>query len=106
MYQLFDVFIHVPIDKEVEAFGQIYVEALAAGIPSIFTLSGVASEFIKHEHNALVVEYENENDIYNALIRLIQNQSIREKLITNGKIASERFNLNKMISKLEELYDH
>ena len=43
LYKLFDIFIHVPISPELEAFGQTYVEALAAGIPSVFTLSGIAN---------------------------------------------------------------
>ncbi len=43
---------HVTIGKHYEAFGQIYVEALAAGIPSVFTLTGIAPEIIEHEHNA------------------------------------------------------
>ena len=40
LYKLFDFYIHVPINKEIEAFGQTYIEALASGVPSIFTLSG------------------------------------------------------------------
>ncbi|MBL0097760.1 MAG: glycosyltransferase [Bacteroidetes bacterium] len=46
LYSIFDYFIHAPIDPSVEAFGQVYIEALAAGIPSIFTLSGIAPDFI------------------------------------------------------------
>jgi glycosyltransferase involved in cell wall biosynthesis len=40
-----------------EAFGQTYVEALAAGVPSVFTPSGVAPEFIEDGRNALVVPF-------------------------------------------------
>ena len=57
LYQTFHLYVHTPINAEVEAFGQTYIEALAAGIPSIFTLSGVASEFIEHKKNALVVDF-------------------------------------------------
>ena len=42
LFQLFDFYVHVPVNNTCEAFGQTYIEALAAGIPSIFTLSGVA----------------------------------------------------------------
>ena len=69
LYRLFDVFVHVPIDRKSEAFGMIYVEALAAGVPSIVTLSGVATEFIEADRQALVVPYRDGPAIYEALER-------------------------------------
>ncbi len=54
LYSVFDFYVHTPVDPICEAFGQTYVEALAAGIPSVFTLSGIAAEFIQHDRNALV----------------------------------------------------
>ena len=67
LFQLFDFYVHVPVNNTCEAFGQTYIEALAAGIPSIFTLSGVAGEFIKNQENALVVDFKNTNSIYDSL---------------------------------------
>jgi glycosyltransferase involved in cell wall biosynthesis len=55
LYRLFTLFVHVPVNDHCEAFGQVYVEALALAVPSVFTLSGIAREFIKDEENALVV---------------------------------------------------
>lgn len=104
LYKLMDTFIHVPIDETIEAFGQTYVEALASGIPSIFTLSGVANEFIEHEKNALVVDYKNTEEIKNAIIRLLNDQGIRNKLIEEGKKSSQAFDLKKYIFQLENLY--
>ncbi|MBK9320741.1 MAG: glycosyltransferase [Bacteroidetes bacterium] len=46
LYRLFDIFVHVPVDKFAEAFGQTYVESLASGVPSVVTLSGIACEFV------------------------------------------------------------
>lgn len=104
-YHIFTVYIHTPIDAEVEAFGQTYVEALAAGIPSVFTLSGVASEFIENEKNALVVPFENPEAIYQAIKRLLSDEVLREQLTRQGKKdVKELFNLRKMIQSLENLY--
>ncbi len=106
LYQLFDIFTHVPISKSVEAFGQTYVEALASGIPSVFTLSGIANEFIIDEYNALVIPYENSEAIYYSWIELINNEVLRDRLIINGRNdVAEKFQLNQMITKLEELYN-
>lgn len=105
LYKLFDIFVHVPISKEIEAFGQTYVEALAASIPSIFTLSGVASEFINDKKNAIIVPYKNSEKIYEALNELIINKKLKDKIIQQGKEdVSTLFNIDKTIQKIEYLY--
>lgn len=106
LYHLFDVYIHVPINPTCEAFGQTYVEALAAGIPSIFTLSGVACEFIEHEKNALVVPFKNSSAIYESMIQLLENSELRNHIIQQGKQdVQELFSFNQYISNLVELYN-
>jgi len=104
LYKLFDVFVHTPINSKVEAFGQTYIEALAASIPAVFTISGVASEFIIPNENALVVDYCNSKQIYNAILRLLKDKNLKDKLINNGKRSIQQFDLEKYIEKLELLY--
>jgi glycosyltransferase involved in cell wall biosynthesis len=102
---IMDVFVHVPIDEHSEAFGQIYVEALAAGVPSIFTLSGIAPDFIKNEKNALVVPYRDSDAIYEAMIRLSESKALREQLSINGPLSvKEKYDLPIMIEALDKLY--
>ena len=104
LYQLFDVYVHVPINNHIEAFGQTYVEALASGIPSVFTLSGVANEFIEHRKNALVVNYKNSNEIYYAVDLILSDKELTNSLIENGKKTIKPFNLPLFIQELEKLY--
>ncbi len=104
LYKLFDVYVHVPIDSKIEAFGQTYVEALAAGVPSVFTLSGVANEFVEDKKNALVVDYKNSEEIQNAVLSLLENNILSERLIKKGEEDIKSFNLNSFIKKLETLY--
>lgn len=104
-YPIFDLFVHTPIDTHVEAFGQVYVEALAANIPSVFTLSGIAPDFIKDGKNALVVPFEDSHAIYAAIVKILRNPHLREHLTEEGwESVKERFALQLMIDKLEELY--
>jgi glycosyltransferase involved in cell wall biosynthesis len=105
LYQLFDIYVHVPINSHLEAFGQTYIEALAAGIPSIFTLSGVAPEFIKHKENAIVVNYMNSEEIVDGMKQLLSSNDLKKEMIANGKRSLDAFNLNLFIQKLEELYE-
>jgi glycosyltransferase involved in cell wall biosynthesis len=100
LYSLFDIYVHTPVDPYCEAFGQTYVEALAAGVPSIFTLSGVAREFAMDEPLATIVPFRDSEAIYRAMIALIKNKpknEIKTPYFSN-------FELKNYIQKLIELY--
>lgn len=105
LFKCFDVFLHVPINPKIEAFGQIYVEALAAGIPSVFTLSGVAAEFIADKKNAIVADFNSSDQIYNGIQEIIKNKPLKDLMIENGrKDIQQLFSLSLMIQKLETIY--
>jgi glycosyltransferase involved in cell wall biosynthesis len=106
LFHLFDIFIHVPIDKQIEAFGQTYVESLAAGVPSVFTLSGIANDFAIDKENCLLVPYMNSQSIVDAVQLILDKPLLKEHLIKNGYLAVEKlFSLKYMIKKLENLYE-
>ncbi len=106
LYHVFDIFVHTPIDDASEAFGQIYVEALASGIPSVFTLSGIANELIVDQKNALVVPYKSPEAIHTAMKELLGNEGLAKMLTTQGKKdVAEEFQLAKMILSLENIYE-
>jgi glycosyltransferase involved in cell wall biosynthesis len=105
LYHLFNVYIHVPVNSHIEAFGQTYVESLAAGIPSIFTLSGVAKEFVKNRFNALVVPYQNSEAITNGVLEILKNKQLNQTLTENGKQSVKPFNISIFLDKLEQLYN-
>ena len=104
LYRLFDMFVHVPVDRKSEAFGMIYVEALAAGVPSIVTLSGVATEFIEADRQALVVPYRDAGAIHEALERLLSDEDLRRSLAREGSLAVERFGLERFVEAHALLY--
>jgi glycosyltransferase involved in cell wall biosynthesis len=104
LYKLFDVYVHVPINPQIEAFGQTYIEALAARVPSVFTLSGVATEFIAHEKNALVVPFQDAEAIYQAIMRLLEDGLLRDRLREQGVSDVNRFAISNMIDQLQHLY--
>ncbi len=104
LYHLFDIYVHVPVNPYCEAFGQTYVEALAAGIPSVFTLSGIAREFITEE-NAYIVDFKNSDDIYTKMMAIIAKQKDPDKLFKNGQeVVLKKFTLERYISNLLSIY--
>jgi len=104
LYRLFDVFLHLPIDPRVEAFGQTYIEALACGVPSVFTLSGIAHECIVNEENALVVPYQNAEATADAMLRFLSDKALARRIKENGRLTAKQFDLKIFISRLEDLY--
>lgn len=104
IYKNMDVFVHVPENEYAEAFGQIYVEALAADVPSIFTLSGIASEFIQDRHNALVVGFKDADGIYLALKKLLRDKELQEQLKHNGQQSIVHYSFNRLLNDLIALY--
>jgi glycosyltransferase involved in cell wall biosynthesis len=106
MYQLFDVFVHVPINPVCEAFGQVYVESLAAGIPSVFTMSGIATEFIVPGKDALVVNFENDKEIGVAIKQLVDQPLLASEIAANGrKHVMEMFSLARYKTNLLGFYN-
>ncbi len=105
LYKLFDVYVHVPFDNHSEAFGQTYVEALALQIPSVFTLSGIACEFVVHKKNSIVVNYKSETEIYEAIRFILQNPEFSKSMAQNGNEEVRKlFPIKKMISAFEKIY--
>lgn len=105
IYRLFDVFVQVSTDKSIEAFGQTYVEALIAGVPSVFTLAGIANDFIVDRYNALVVPFHDSGAIEAAIDSLLKQEDLRTGLRQNGRQSVEAlFSIDKMIHSLQNIY--
>jgi glycosyltransferase involved in cell wall biosynthesis len=105
LFQLFDVYVHVPVDEECEAFGQTYIEALASGVPSIFTLSGIAREFITEDY-AEVVPFRDSKAIQNALEKILANPAaFKAKKKIGLKFDQDSFDLKNYINDISNLYN-
>ncbi|HEY6350701.1 MAG TPA: glycosyltransferase family 4 protein [Candidatus Angelobacter sp.] len=106
LYHLFDIFVHVPVAGWVEGFGQVYVEAMAAGIPSVFTKAGIAHELLRHGENSWVVDYESPDQIHKALLALLSNPALCSRLSRQARADVEQeFGLDQHASRLANFYD-
>lgn len=105
LFGSFDCFIHVPTDPTIEAYGQVYIEAMAHQLPCVFTKSGVAVEFAVNNQNCLVVPYKSSEEITRALNRIFTDRSFAEKIAQMGRQkVLESYDVESMINKTAELY--
>ena len=99
-----DILIH---PCEVEGFGRIAIEAMAAGKPVIGPTSGGVSETVKQEVTGILVSPGSVNEFSKATEKLIVDSELRKRLGSNGRIRAEKeFSLNNHVYKLTELYDN
>jgi glycosyltransferase involved in cell wall biosynthesis len=105
LYKLLDVFVHAPIGPAVEGFGQVYIEAMAAGVPSVITCAGIASELARNRENAVVVPYRNSDAIYHGLRDVLDDDVLRETIVQNGRRDARAFTARAMIDGLEAIYE-
>lgn len=103
-YQILDVLVHIPIDPYVEAFGQTYIEAMAAGVPLVCTLSGIGREVCKHQGTAWVVPYGNTQSVTTGILELLENSELRKHVTSNALKEANQFGLPSFIGQLNSLY--
>ena len=74
-----DLFIHVPVNHEVEAFGLVYIEALASRVPCIFTVSGIINQLESPDEFVHVVSFKNSKDILISMKKILGSEGPRKQ---------------------------
>jgi glycosyltransferase involved in cell wall biosynthesis len=96
-----DVFIHVPVGIQDEAFGIVYIEALTSGVACIFTQSGVLNELDDAQKYVTLVSSRDSEAIYSNLRKILLGLSAIRTPIPNAWI--NQFSLEKMAKNYAEL---
>jgi glycosyltransferase involved in cell wall biosynthesis len=68
-----------------DGFGRTLIEAMAVGVPVVAARSGGHEEIIVDYENGLLVEPDNSTATADAVLTILTDSAIRQKLITNGQ---------------------
>lgn len=99
---LMDVFV---LPSEWEGFPVSILEAMAFGVPVIATQVGGIPELIENGETGLLIPPRDPLAIEEAILRLLDNPVLRERLVKNAKkIVSEHFRQERMIEETQKIY--
>src|SRR5690606_30433349 len=83
-----------------ECFALAPMEAMSCGTAVVYTKRSSGPELVEHGETGMLIEPDNIVEISDALITLLTNQSLCEKLSINGKAWVEKmFNINTVVDE-------
>lgn len=89
-----------------EPFARVTLEAMAAGLVVVGTLTGGTGEILRHEVTGLTCAAEDSHDLTHQLKRLFDDPHLRYQLASRGQaIVLERYTLDHMVEQLEDLLE-
>ncbi len=98
--QVSDIFIRPSLS---EGMGNSFIEAMAAGIPVVGTAVGGITDFLKDRSTGVVCKVGDSVDIAQKIKLLVENSSLREKVIKEARaLAFEKYDWNLISKEMKE----
>jgi glycosyltransferase involved in cell wall biosynthesis len=101
IYSSADVFVS---SSTFEGFGLPGLEAMACGVPVVTTDSGGVREYAIHDETAVLVTPKEPEALAAAIIRVLKDEKLRQRLIKNGLKKVKEFDWEKSIDLLEKIF--
>ncbi len=100
-YKRMNVFI---LPSLYEGFGIVLLEAMAAGIPVVATNVDGIREVVIDGESGILIPPKNPEAIADAVLKLIENPRLAEKLVDEGLRRSKSFDIKEHVMKLDNFY--
>lgn len=99
---LADVFVR---PSRSEGLGTAFLEAMAAGVPIIATPVGGIKDFLVDRENGLAVQVDNPQDLAQKIDLILNDGTLRQKLIRNGQqLVEEKYQWSNITSQMEAIF--
>ena len=101
-YAIADVFVRPSLS---EGLGNVFLEAMACGLPVIGTEVGGIPDFLIDRQTGLFCQVNNPKDIADRIKEILENDDLRKTLAKNGlELVKEKYSWNKIASQMESIY--
>jgi glycosyltransferase involved in cell wall biosynthesis len=87
-----------------EGLPNVIIEAMIVGTPVVASNVSGIPELIEHDVNGLLVPPGDWKEIKTAIMKLLDDQDLRERYITESRKRAEYFNIDRMARDYEALY--
>jgi glycosyltransferase involved in cell wall biosynthesis len=102
-YRAADVFC-LPSTMKHEIFGIVNLEAMACGLPIVASKIGGVPDVVKDGENGLLVAPKDSEAFTDAIIYLLENEDVRERMGKNGRKKAEGYSWERIAEETEEVY--
>ncbi|ROP74842.1 glycosyltransferase [Curtobacterium sp. PhB115] len=93
----------VHASRRPEPFGQVVVEAMAAGRALVAADAGGPADLLDHDRSGLLVDPEDTDALAAAIVRMADAPT-RDRLATAARTAAEPFRQDRIVARLEDEY--
>jgi len=77
--------------SDFQGLGRPGLEAMACGTATVLTNSGGINEYAKHNENCLMAKSGDVDDFYQAVVKLIQDDTLRNEFSQKGILTAQKF---------------
>lgn len=98
----FNIFV---LASKKEGLGSSLLDAQALGIPVVACASGGIPEIVIHGKNGLLVPPQDSSRLAEAILQLVKNPSLRQKLGEMGAEMVKKFDIRNTVEKYVQLYE-
>lgn len=88
-----------------EGLGSVILEGMGAGLPVIGTNTGGIPDIIDHNSNGLLVEPGKPQELADAIVKISQDEELKQHFITQGQEKLKLFDINYTANQYVDIYE-
>ncbi|MEK7209683.1 MAG: glycosyltransferase family 4 protein, partial [Patescibacteria group bacterium] len=106
LYHNAELFILLPqeINKDMEGFGLVFLEAAACGLPVVATRNSSAEDAVLDRENGILVEGQDAAAAAEAMIKILSDSSLKESMSKESVAFAQKMSWRKTALAYAELY--
>lgn len=93
------------LPSEIEATPLVIAEGTMAGLPPVVSRVGGHPELVQHGKTGFLFDLDDTAALASHLEQCLTDQQLSEQLVTNGQRFLSQFTMNRMLDRLEQIYN-